>query len=527
MDFIIRLYYTLRYLKLIQVVFQIRIRIKRIFPTKSYNLRRGDCGVLPRRQEIDFPNNNTSFFKFWKFSFLNLTKEFTQEVDWNFNDYGKLWNYNLQYLDYLNQSDINKENAEIIVNSIFDNIANGSLKMEPYPASLRIVNLAKYAMRHNVKNAQIDRIIEHHTSYLLENLEFHLLANHLLENALAILIASAYFNNDLWFKNASKLVAEQLDEQLLTDGAHYEQSSMYHCIILTRILDTIQIMENIENTFEKAEVVKRLRDDAARMQAYLKAIVFQNGDIPMVNDAAPYIAIEPTRLFSYAQKLGIQDTKKELGDSGYRKYTNDDFELFADYGDLLPIYQPGHAHSDTFNIIVYQGGNPFLVEMGTSTYQNNKRRKLERSSFAHNTVVVNNENQSDVWGTFRVGKRAKVMGLIETKNSIEAFHNGYSSFGVIHKRRIEIESSLISIEDEVTAKNKIDSKALFHLHPDVQIIEKINTTLVTNMGVLAFNNSSSLIISSYEYSIGFNSTKEAKLITIEFKDFLKTYITTK
>jgi hypothetical protein len=527
MYFVIRLFYTLRSLKLVQVVFQIKLRIKRIFPTKSYTFRQGDCVNLPNRLEIDFPPNNKSFIGIWEFSFLNLGKEFQGDVDWCFNDYGKLWNYNLQYLDYLNQSEINKENAEIIINSIFENIAIGSLKMEPYPASLRIVNLAKYAMKHNLKNAQIDKLIEHHASYLLENLEVHLLANHLLENALAILIGSAYFNNDLWFKTASKLVAVQLDEQILKDGAHYEQSSMYHCIILTRILDTIQIMENVENSFEKAEIVKKLREDAAKMQAYLKAIAFINGDIPMVNDSASGVAIDPMEIFNYAQKLGILNSEIILSESGYRKYINDDFELFADYGDLLPSYQPGHAHSDTFNIIVYQRGIPFLVEMGTSTYQNNERRKLERSSLAHNTVVVNNENQSDVWGAFRVGKRAKVMGLIETKNSIEAFHNGYSSFGVFHKRRIEIESRIISIEDTITAKKQIDSEALFHLHPDVQIIEKTNTTLVTNLGILAFNNSSSFTISSYEYSIGFNYTKEAKLITIKFKDFLKTIITTK
>lgn len=526
MDFIKRLFYTIRYLKLIQVVFQIRLRIKRIFPTKSYNLERGYNGVLPRRLEIDFPNNNTSFFKFWKFSFLNLTKEFTVEVDWNYNDYGKLWNYNLQYLDYLNQSDINKENAEIIINSISDNIAIGSLKMEPYPASLRIVNLAKYAMKHDVKNTQIDNIIEHHTSYLLENLEFHLLANHLLENALAILIGSAYLNNDLWFKTANKLVAEQLDEQLLTDGAHYEQSSMYHCIILTRILDSINILENIENSFEKFECINRLRSDAAKMQAYLKAIVFINGDIPFVNDAAPEIAIEPMKIFSYAQKLGIQNAEIVPGESGYRKFTNLDFELFADYGDLLPSYQPGHAHSDTFNIIVYQKGKPFLVEMGTSTYQNNERRKLERSSFAHNTVVVNNKNQSDVWGAFRVGKRAHVMGLTETSNSIEAFHNGYSNLGIIHKRKIEIGERIISIEDTVTTKSKIESVALFHLHPDLKIIEVTNSKLVTNLGVLTFYNSHSFSITSYEYSLGFNLTKEAKLIMVKFNEFLKTNITT-
>ena len=36
---------------------------------------------------------------------------------------------------------------------------------------------------------------------------------------------------------------QQLEEQILPDGAHYEQSPMYHCILLDRLLDAINIGE--------------------------------------------------------------------------------------------------------------------------------------------------------------------------------------------------------------------------------------------------------------------------------------------
>ena len=39
------------------------------------------------------------------------------------------------------------------------------------------------------------------------------------------------------YDKASCLLYKELDEQILPDGSHYEQSPMYHCILLDRLLD--------------------------------------------------------------------------------------------------------------------------------------------------------------------------------------------------------------------------------------------------------------------------------------------------
>ena len=35
-----------------------------------------------------------------KFTFLNQSIDF-KNIDWDYNEYGKLWTYNLNYMDYL------------------------------------------------------------------------------------------------------------------------------------------------------------------------------------------------------------------------------------------------------------------------------------------------------------------------------------------------------------------------------------------------------------------------------------------
>ena len=63
---------------------------------------------------------------------------------------------------------------------------------------------------------------------------------------------------------------------------------------------------------------------------------------------------------------------------------------------------------------------PVFVDTGVSTYEKNEKRQTERQTSAHNTVVINNEDQSQVWGGFRVAKRARVKNLKEGFDFVQA-----------------------------------------------------------------------------------------------------------
>ena len=108
--------------------------------------------------------------------------------------------------------------------------------------------------------------------------------------------------------------------------------------------------------------------------------------------------------------------------------------MIIDFGAIGPSYIPGHAHADTFNFVINYNDKPFIVDLGTSTYEANELRLDERSTKAHNTVEYNNTNSSEIWSSFRVGSRASITKLKAIENGWEASHDGYSSQNCTHQR---------------------------------------------------------------------------------------------
>ena len=183
---------------------------------------------------------------------------------------------------------------------------------------------------------------------------------------------------------------------------------MYHKIILHKVLDSINLIK-LNPYFKNDNLLKFLLLKAAVMTSWLKKMIYNSGLLPMVNDSTNGVAIESDLLFDYAKSLGVINLETELLDSGYRKFNNYNYEILVDIGKIGPDYQPGHAHSDTFNFELHLNKSPIIVDTGISTYDKNKIRQNQRSTFSHNTVMIKNFEQSEVWGGFRVGRRAKVL----------------------------------------------------------------------------------------------------------------------
>src|SRR5690606_34920659 len=124
--------------------------------------------------------------------------------------------------------------------------------------------------------------------------------------------------------------------------------------------------------------------------------------------------------------------------------------------------------------ILYANNKPLFVEQGTSTYQIGQRRDLERSTEAHNTVVVDNISQSEVWGGFRVGRRAKSFISRDNNNEFIGYHNGYKRRGTIHQRTFELNDNLVYIKDSLT--NNKSGVAYLHIAPEVILNQKDSCT---------------------------------------------------
>jgi hypothetical protein len=456
-----------------------------------------------------------------KFEFLNLSHKFDKKIDWNYLAHGKLWAYNLNYFEYLNQQEMDIEVALEIIDDFIKNIETNKEGLEPFPISLRAINWIKFLIYNEIKEKSIDDSLYAQYYILSDNLEYHLLGNHLLENGFALLFGAYYFNDELLYKRAKDILKRELKEQILNDGAHFELSPMYHQLMLFRILECINLVKN--NEIFNHELEEFLVNYAHNMLSWLDQMSYKDGSIPHFNDATDNIAPTTNQLFDYAQRLGLSLSDKiPLKESGYRVYDKANYELRVDVGEIGPSYIPGHAHSDTFNFELRVNGKPFIVDTGISTYESNQERLKQRRTSSHNSVMIDDIDQSKVWSSFRVAERAHIIELKESEDSVEASHDGYRRLGFMHKRKFFVTDKSIQIKDLLVGKSDSDHQhtAYIHFHPDIKdIIVKKDRVIIKNI-ILYIKGSKNLQLDDFNFANGFNSVKIAKVLKITFDNEL-------
>ena len=523
-----RYYHTLKHLKWIQVKYQLWYRL-------NHNLSIGQAGKIFTGE---VKNNNTVFTKNNlrlvesipsrvshlgknKFQFLNIQHEFKNGIDWNFNQHGKLWTYNLNYFEFLGQPNFSKAEGLRLIQDFIQKQKVSKDGMESFPISLRIIFWIKFLVKNEIADKEINRSLYAQLQRLSARPEYHLLGNHLLENGFSLLFGSFYFEDKKIFAQAKEIITIQLQEQILPDGAHFELSPMYHQIMLFRILDCINLLQNNDWERDSAFLVF-LKKQASKMLGWLNAFSFSDTHLAQLNDSTLHISPEFIDLTKYARRLKVSAEEVILKECGYRKYSNSHYECLVDVGRIGPSYIPGHAHSDTFNFVLQHRNQPLIVDTGISTYEKNTRRTLERSTCSHNTVMIAGQEQSEIWGGFRVARRANIIFLEEEKNRIRAAHDGYKKLGCTHEREFIFGEKLFQILD--TIKGKKEGIAFLHFHPTVIFRVEGNKILGENWRI-EFENSTSIELKDYFFAAGFNRTLPAKKVSVHFYNKLITNIT--
>lgn len=517
-----RYFHTIRHLKLIQIRYQLFYLLRRKLGW-SAKLAHVSTSQIPPQQTLQLQASipsYTSYLGQHHFSFLNITHQFGSTIDWNYAAYGKLWTYNLNYFEFLSQADFDKETGLFLIRDFIKNESNLKDGLEPFPIALRTIFWIKFLSKHQIQDKDIHRFLFLQIKLLSRQLEYHLMGNHLLENGFALLFGAYYFSNQAFYFLAKKILTEQLEEQILSDGAHFERSPMYHQLMLYRLLDSINLVQHHSATFEN-NLLHLFQDKAVLMLAWLQTMMLTNGTIPHFNDSTNNIAPSPRDLLTYAARLNLYPKKISLKDSNYRKHTSSNYEIIVDIGNIGADYIPGHAHSDSLHFVLHYRDRPLLVDTGTSTYEKNVLRTQERSTAAHNTVKINQEEQSDVWGGFRVGRRVKTVEVKETPTSLIAIHDAYRHLKIQHQRTFSFENYRINIEDKISPPQ--ESQAYFHFHPSVKL-ELRDNTLFGDFGIISFDGTNQIVLKKYNYATGFNVTQEAYLAVITFKEHLHTKI---
>lgn len=421
-----------------------------------------------------------------RFRFLNVTHDLVAGR-WDDPALPKLWRYNLHYFDDLNAVAAESRNAwhrALLPRWVRDNPAGEGTAWEPYPTSLRIVNWVKWVLSGNPLPPDCVESLAVQVRWLSKRLERHLLGNHLFSNAKALIFAGLYFEGqeaNAWLDSGLRILEQQIPEQILTDGGHFERSTMYHALALEDMVD----IYNVTSVWPEAiparwrPAVTSWASLIAPMRHWLAVMSHPDGEIALFNDAALGIAPTPLELERYAARLGLAASialplgLTQLAASGYIRIASPESVAIIDVAPIGPDYLPAHAHADTLSFELSLFGQRVLVNSGTSEYGGGAERLRQRGTRAHNTVVVDGQDSSQVWGGFRVAQRARPADLEVLHGKlieVRCRHDGYRRLPgrVVHTRRWQSDAGTLVIHDGISGAHQ-SAEAIFHLHPSVKI----------------------------------------------------------
>ena len=521
-----RLLRTVRHLKPGQIAYRLYwpVKRRRIGKPPAISLRpaMNEWRVpVPKRPEMTRPR---------KFRILNQDIDVHEAAAWNDPNRDKLLLYHLHYMDELTAGNAECRtdwHAQLMDQWIDENPPLDGNGWEPYPLSLRIVNWIKWQLAGNELTAKRLESLWTQSHVLSQSIEYHLQANHLLANAKGLIFAGVFFAGseaDRWQATARRIFERQITEQVLPDGGHFERSPMYQAVLIEDFLDVL----NLCRTYGLNRPAG-IQDAAARMLAWLGCLTHPDGEPAYFNDCVAGNTATLGELLAYAERLdlaadsGVGTGSRWLVDSGYFRFDTAGLTTIADAGHIGPDFQPGHAHCDCLSFELSIGEQRVFVNTGVSTYNDNERRHRERSTAAHNTVSLPGHEQSEIWGAFRVGRRARPFGVDARANSLQAAHDGYEHLGIVHRRRFDIRSDGLDIADELEANRTATGTAHFHVHPDFTPVSDGDEVAFGGVR-MHFANARQIDLLPYEYCLGFNDRRDGVKVSVTFDSTLTTRI---
>ena len=469
-----------------------------------------------------------------RFCFLNHAVDLSERTGWHEPRLSQLWRYHLHYFDYVSdllvwgctgQQTPAYEAFRALVNSwIHSNQKITGDGWHPFTISVRVVNWLHAASVFESQLKEDDAFRQRllgslygQAQVLSTDLELDVRGDHLLKNLRAMLWVGVAFEGAepaTWFQRALGLLQQELSEQVLPDGGHFQRSPGYHLVVLKDCLEIgIWLRRNRNGS------PPWLDDAVRRMLDYLVAILPSNRQIPLLKDTAwdaapaphdllaagaiyfgdpsykrnPQTGLYPFLLFDRAgwEKFRAWSSNYEprvslaLGDSNHyvmRDEGSGEY-LILDAGKPCPDYVPAHAQADLLTYELSIDGQRVVVDSGVYEYTAGAWRDFFRSTRAHNTVEVAGENQSEVWSSFLVARRARPGHVFwqESRDCVmfQGAHDGYTRLPVPVKHRRTLiwrRNHFWLVVDELSGKGQAVAASYIHLHPNL-LLEKVEDSV--------------------------------------------------
>ncbi len=341
--------------------------------------------------------------------------------------------------------------------------------------------------------------------------------NHLIGEAAGVFVAASYFgnlrNSSKWRAKSQAILNREILNQTFPDGGNMEQAIGYHLFVLQFFVVAGIVARACGHDFpesywsrleKKFEFIGVLSEGGDRLPAFgdgddgyvlnigndplnikewlaVGAALFERSDFKAwaggYAEPVEWLLGTPGRqsFKSIPEQQNKTSISRAFKDSGYYLLqhgeldSTDRISVVFDCGPLGMGALAAHGHADALSFTLRAFGRDILVDPGTYDYFSYPEwRKYFRSTRAHNTIVIDGRDQSEMLGLFLWGRRAKAECLSwqssDVGGKVIGKHDGYMYLGdpVIHKRMLDLDVKELVIRDDIIASGKHEIEVFFH-----------------------------------------------------------------
>lgn len=344
--------------------------------------------------------------------------------------------------------------------------------------------------------------------------------NHLIGEAAGVYIGSSYFAGfktaSRWRARARRILIHEIFDQSYPDGGTREQAFGYQLFVMQFFLLAGLTARRDGDDF-RPEFWQRLEKMFDFVAAFLEggspplfgdcddgyvldlggslgepktlmaigAVLYKRDDFKALageftEPALWLLGVDGRRTFNElgGSDVGFVPQSRAFQDSGYYLLQsgptdrNPGVSVTFDCGELGFRAIAAHGHADALSVTLRVGGKDVLVDSGTYDYFTYDHwRDYFRSTKAHNTVVVDDVDQSVALGSFMWGERAEAKCLrwepSESGGTVEGEHDGYGRLTdpVTHRRSVTLgdDPLQVVVRDELIANAGHDIAMYWHL----------------------------------------------------------------
>ena len=345
-----------------------------------------------------------------------------------------------------------------------------------------------------------------HARHLEANLSLYFSPNtHLLGEAVALHALGVFFPRfpgaARWAALGARLVAQQIERQVLPDGAHFEQSSYYHVYALDMLLfhyclagrppwmrpTLLRMAAHLDSLLGHARSDPHIGDDDGGrfFHPFGERSAFGRATLATCNalfdspkwscqqaDFWPQAAwwLGPQALNSRPPVRSTQPGTTLYRNCGLAFLRSASLEVIVTFGSFLTP-RAAHRHSDALSLIVRTAEVDVLADSGTFTYTGQPAwRNWFRSSAAHNTIRVDSRDQAAPDGPFGWrGKPEVTLRHFSSSAELDYFDASWATGGLCHRRRVAFfKPGLVFVFDDVDGGGTREIEQFWHPAPPLR-----------------------------------------------------------